>query len=155
MRAIAVFQGKKVKGTVVFTENKENDHVIIDLDLTGLKKNGIHGFHIHTYGDMSDGCESMCSHFNPFNKTHGGIDSKNRHLGDLGNIYANGNGDVCYSFIDNQIKLRGIKSNIIGRGLIIHEDPDDLGTGNNEASLITGNSGKRIACTVIGYARPL
>jgi Cu-Zn family superoxide dismutase len=73
MRAIAVFQGKKVRGTVVFTETDEN--ITIDLDLTGLKKNGIHGFHIHTYGDMSDGCESMCAHFNPFNKKHGGIDS--------------------------------------------------------------------------------
>lgn len=155
MRAIAVFQGKKVKGTVVFTENEKDGNVMIDLDITGLKKNGIHGFHIHTYGDMSDGCESMCAHFNPFNKKHGGIDSKNRHLGDLGNIYANGNGDACYNFTDDHIKLRGIKSNIIGRGLIIHEDPDDLGTGDNEASLITGNAGKRIACAVIGYAKPL
>jgi Cu-Zn family superoxide dismutase len=47
------------------------------------------------------------------------------------------------------IKLHG-KANIIGRGLIIHADPDDLGIGNHELSLTTGNSGKRIACSVIG-----
>ena len=46
--------------------------------------------------------------------------------------------------------------NIIGRGLVIHEDEDDcgLGVGNKKKeSLITGNSGKRIACAVIGYAK--
>jgi Cu-Zn family superoxide dismutase len=53
---------------------------------------------------------------------------------------------------DSIIKLRGTKSNIIGRGLIIHADTDDLGLGGNEASLKNGNAGKRIACAVIGYS---
>jgi Cu-Zn family superoxide dismutase len=52
------------------------------------------------------------------------------------------------------IKLRGTKCNIIGRGLIIHEDEDDLGRGGQKDSLVTGHAGKRIACAVIGYARP-
>ena len=55
---------------------------------------------------------------------------------------------------DNVIQLKGNKYNIIGHGLIIHEDEDDLGLGGNEESLKTGNAGKRIACAVIGYARP-
>jgi Cu-Zn family superoxide dismutase len=42
------------------------------------------------------------------------------------------------------------KSNIIGRGLIIHEDEDDCGKGGNAKSLKTG---KRISCAVIGYAK--
>ena len=50
--------------------------------------------------------------------------------------------------------MHGYKYNIIGRGLVIHEDPDDLGLGGDKTSLTTGNSGKRIACAVIGYARP-
>ena len=98
-------------------------------------------------------CTSMCAHFNPFNKTHGCPNSKVRHVGDLGNIKTNGKGEAKYSFCDSVIKLRGTKSNIIGRGLIIHEDEDDCGKGGNAESLKTGNAGKRIACSVIGYAK--
>lgn len=147
---IAVFTGK-IKGTVIFTE-KSTDEVIIDINLTGLKKNHKHGFHIHQYGDLSDGCESMCAHFNPYGKTHGGPDSKIRHVGDLGNIQTDSQGNAKYQFIDSIIKLRGQKCNIIGRGLIIHADTDDLGQGENDLTHITGNAGKRIACSVIGYA---
>jgi Cu/Zn superoxide dismutase len=49
--------------------------------------------------------------------------------------------------------MRGNKANILGRGLIIHEDEDDCGLGNNEASLKNGNAGKRIACAIIGYSK--
>jgi len=52
------------------------------------------------------------------------------------------------------IKLRGTKSNIIGRGLIIHADEDDLGLGGEKDSQVTGHAGARIACAVIGYAKP-
>ena len=78
---------------------------------------------------------------------------KNRHVGDLGNITVNNKGYAKYSFYDNMIKLRGTKSNIIGRGLIIHEDEDDCGKGGNDESLKTGNSGKRIGCGVIGFSK--
>tara|TARA_B110000037_G_C17015656_1_gene463175 strand:- start:822 stop:1076 length:255 start_codon:yes stop_codon:yes gene_type:complete len=78
---------------------------------------------------------------------------KKRHVGDLGNIETNSKGEAKYHFYDNIIKLRGSKSNIIGRGLIIHEDPDDCGMGGNAESLKTGNAGKRIACAVIGYSK--
>ena len=54
---------------------------------------------------------------------------------------------------DDMIKLRGSKANIIGRGLIIHVDPDDYGLGGFPDSLTTGHAGKRIACAVIGYAK--
>ncbi len=149
---IAVFTGK-IKGTVLFTE-KSMDEVNIDIHLTGLKKNHKHGFHVHEYGDLSEGCESMCAHFNPYGKTHGGPDDKNRHVGDLGNIQTDSQGNANYRFTDSMIKLRGQKSNILGRGLIIHADTDDLGEGDNDLTHITGNAGKRIACAVIGYARP-
>jgi Cu-Zn family superoxide dismutase len=146
--AIAVFDGK-VKGTVTFTEVGKN--ICVSLDLSGLKPNALHGFHVHECGDLSKGCESMCAHFNPYGKLHGGPNSAERHVGDLGNIYSDNQGRARYSFRDNLIKVRGSQCNIIGRGLIIHADPDDLGKGCNQLSSITGNSGKRMACAVIGH----
>uniref|UniRef100_A0A6C0DJU3 superoxide dismutase n=1 Tax=viral metagenome TaxID=1070528 RepID=A0A6C0DJU3_9ZZZZ len=151
--AIAVFDNKKIKGTVYFSEDLKNNCVNIDINIVGLKKTGLHGFHVHEYGDMSEQCQSMCAHFNPYNKKHGGQTSLERHVGDLGNLITDKNGFAKYRITDSLIKLRGTKSNIIGRGLVIHEDEDDCGLGNMPDSLTTGNSGKRIACAVIGYAK--
>jgi Cu-Zn family superoxide dismutase len=150
--AIAVFSDT-IKGTVKFTEDLNNNVVVIDLNLSGLKPNSLHGFHVHEAGDLTDKCTSMCSHFNPYGKTHGCPGMSERHVGDLGNIKTNSKGEAKYSFYDNVIKLRGSKSNIIGRGLIIHEDEDDCGKGGDAESLKTGNAGKRIACAVIGYSK--
>lgn len=152
-KAIAVFDGK-IRGKVIFTEFIDLGIVEIEVDLVGLNRNGIHGFHIHQYGDISEGCKSMCAHFNPYGKKHGGPNSKERHLGDLGNLVSDSYGRVKTKLIDREIKLHGSKTNIVGRGLVIHADEDDLGLGGNEESLITGNAGKRIACAVIGYSRP-
>jgi Cu-Zn family superoxide dismutase len=151
--AIAVFDNGKVKGTVKFTEDLYKDQIKIELNLSGLKLNSFHGFHVHEAGDLSDKCASMCSHFNPYGSTHGCPGMKHRHVGDLGNINTNNKGEAKYTFYDNVIKLRGSKANIIGRGLIIHQDEDDCGQGSNVESLKTGNAGKRIACAVIGYSK--
>ncbi|RWR94101.1 Superoxide dismutase [Cinnamomum micranthum f. kanehirae] len=51
-------------------------------------------------------------HFNPAGKEHGAPEDENRHAGDLGNI-----------------PLIGPNS-IIGRAVVVHGDPDDLGKGN-------------------------
>jgi Cu/Zn superoxide dismutase len=56
--AIAFFDGK-VKGTVKFFETE--NYVNIEVNLSGLKKNALHGFHVHECGDLSKGCESMCA----------------------------------------------------------------------------------------------
>ena len=150
--AIAVFNDS-IKGTVKFTEDLNNNVIVIDLNLSGLKPNSLHGFHVHEAGDLTDKCTSMCAHFNPYRKNHGCPGMSERHVGDLGNIKTNSKGEAKYSFYDNVIKLRGSKCNIIGRGLIIHEDEDDCGKGGDAESLKTGNAGKRIACAVIGYSK--
>lgn len=154
--AIAVFFGQinnNINGYVKFTENLKDNNIKIDLFITGLKPNSLHGFHVHEAGDLTDKCTSMCAHFNPYDKNHGCPGVKERHVGDLGNIKTNSKGDAKYSFYDDVIKLRGSKCNIIGRGLIIHEDTDDCGLGGNAESLKTGNAGKRLACSVIGYSK--
>lgn len=153
IKAIAFFDGKKIKGTVVFTEDLKNGNVNIDINIVGLKKNALHGFHVHESGDLTNHCESMCAHFNPYGKNHGCPGVKDRHVGDLGNLQTDSTGCAKYRTSDDFIKLRGSKANIIGRGLIIHADEDDCGLGGDEASLKNGNAGKRIACAIIGYSQ--
>ena len=150
--AIAVFSDI-IQGNVRFTEDLDNKRIRIDLHLKGLIPNSLHGFHVHEAGDLTDKCTSMCAHFNPYGNIHGCPGMRERHVGDLGNIKTNPNGEAKYTFYDNIIKLRGSKCNIIGRGLIIHEDTDDCGKGENAESIKTGNAGKRIACAVIGYSK--
>lgn len=95
---------------------------------------------------------SAGAHFNPLNKEHGGPDNSVRHVGDLGNVFASTNGLAKINIKDNMISLQG-EYNIIGRTVVVHADPDDLGLGGHELSKTTGNAGGRLACGVIGLAK--
>ncbi|ONL95132.1 Superoxide dismutase, partial [Zea mays] len=97
--------------------------------VTGLTP-GRHGFHIHVFGDTTNGCNSTGPHFNPHNKPHGAPFDDERHLGDLGNIVANEDGDAEVFIRDLQISLSGPHS-ILGRAVVVHADPDDLGRGKH------------------------
>jgi len=147
-RAVAVLKGPEVQGTIWFTE--AGDTVKITGELTGLKE-GNHGFHVHEYGDSTNGCISAGAHFNPYKKEHGGPSDTVRHVGDLGNVVAGADGKAAVDITDHLIKLEG-ECNVIGRSLVIHADPDDLGKGGHELSKTTGNAGARSACGVIGRA---
>ena len=151
---IAVFKDKDIKGVVELQEN--NNKVVININLKSNKyKNSIHGFHIHEAGDLTDNCMGACGHFNPYNKNHGGPESAERHVGDLGNIKFDNKG-VCNMILEDKlVKLRGTKANVIGRSIVIHSKEDDLGLGGNEDSLKTGNAGKRLTCAVIGYSKKM
>lgn len=138
-----------IDGTIVFNQVKGG--VRIKYNITGLK-NGKHGFHIHEFGDLTDGCKSAGAHFNPLNKNHGGLTSKERHLGDLGNIQTVKN-ITKGSLFAKDISLDNKMNSILGRMIVIHSDEDDLGNGGDEESLKTGNAGKRLACGVIGLKK--
>ncbi len=134
--------GSDVVGSVIFTTVEGGVRVVADIG--GLKP-GLHGFHVHENGQCSADGASAGAHYNPFHKKHGGPDSEERHVGDLGNIEANDGGFAHYDRVDKVISLDGPYS-IVGRSIIIHADPDDLTTDPS------GNSGKRIACGVIVLA---
>jgi len=121
----------------------------VELFLKGLPP-GKHGFHVHKSADRRQGCKSACSHYNPFNGTHKGVNEAGNHLGDLGNITVDANGTCNQKITVNYLPLTG-EYQIIGRTLVLHELVDDLGLGSNAESKKTGNSGDRIACGVIGY----
>lgn len=141
-----------VSGTVYFDQNNEKSSVVLTGEIKGLAK-GKHGFHVHEFGDNTNGCTSAGAHFNPEKLDHGSPESEIRHVGDLGNVesyYEGGVTKVCIQ--DNQISLTGPNS-IVGRTLVVHADPDDLGLGGHDLSKTTGNAGARIACGVIGLAK--
>ena len=133
-----------VKGTIMFMQ-APGTPTLIKGTIEGLEP-GLHGFHIHEFGDMSKGCETMGGHYNPDNVTHGSVEDG--HVGDLGNIEADENGMARFSIQAKRVDLVGARS-VVGRGLVIHADEDDLGKGGDEESLKTGNAGDRLACGVI------
>lgn len=83
-------------------------------------------------------------------KKHGSPSDKDRHIGDLGNILADDQGVAKVNITDEQISLVGSKRNILGRAVVIHADPDDMGRGGENDSMATGHAGARVACGVVG-----
>jgi len=153
MKAVCVMSSGEtaVKGTINFTQENLGGPVMVSGQITGLTK-GLHGFHVHEFGDNTNGCISAGPHYNPNNFNHAGPDDVQRHVGDLGNVTADAHGIATISLKDTQISLIGEHS-IIGRTMIVHADPDDLGRGGHELSKTTGNAGARVACGVIGFAQ--
>jgi Cu-Zn family superoxide dismutase len=77
---------------------------------------------------------------------HSSPSSKERHVGDLGNIEADKDGKAHFDYVDTMLSFSG-KDSIIGRGVVVHEKEDDLKTQP------TGAAGARVACGVIGIAK--
>jgi superoxide dismutase, Cu-Zn family len=135
-------KGNTASGVVNFVQN--GDKVMISLEIKGLKPGAEHGFHIHEKGDCSSGDGmSTGGHFNPLTKGHGAHGVGEHHAGDLPSLKADAAGMVKMSFDSSTINVGMGPTNIIGRGMIVHRDPDDYKTQP------TGNAGPRIACAVI------
>ena len=133
-----------VKGSILLIQ-APGTPTLIKGTITGLQP-GEHGFHIHEFGDMSDGCKSMGAHYNPDGVDHGHLGDG--HVGDLGNITADENGQAKFTIRADRVDLIGDRS-VVGRGIVVHADEDDLGKGGDDESLKTGNAGDRLACGVI------
>jgi len=142
-------------GTVLFLQKCE-EYCEVQWNLSGCGKEGLHGFHVHEKADFSNGCMSAGPHFNPMGTEHGDISDnpENRHVGDLGNIIVDKDGNSRGSLGDTMIKLdKEHDWCIVGRSVMVHADPDDLGRGdrsepgvNGKTSHTTGNAGARIGC---------
>ncbi|XP_019173243.1 PREDICTED: superoxide dismutase [Cu-Zn] 2 [Ipomoea nil] len=148
LKAVAIISGDhNVKGSLQFIQQSDGATYVRG-KISGLNP-GLHGFHIHSFGDTTNGCNSTGPHFNPFKKDHGAPNHEERHAGDLGNIVAGPDGVAEVSVLDMQIPLTGANS-ILGRAVVVHADPDDLGRGGHELSKTTGNAGARVGCGIIG-----
>jgi len=95
---------------------------------------GPHGFHIHekgdcTVGDPANPFTAAGPHWNPDHQPHG------NHAGDFPVLFSNC-GLATMTFFTNRFKV----AEIVGRSVIIHENPDDYRTQPN------GAAGRRLAC---------
>jgi Cu-Zn family superoxide dismutase len=144
-RATAQLQptkGNKTFGEATFEQVGDKVRVVIFVQ--GLKPGQQHGLHIHEVGDCSSGDGmSTKGHFNPYGKPHAQHTSPDRHAGDLPALTASKEGRANVQVDLDIITVTAGPASVVGRGLIVHADPDDYRTQP------TGNAGARIACGVI------
>jgi Cu-Zn family superoxide dismutase len=134
-------KGSDTRGTVTFEQR--GDRVRVTAQVSGLKPGAEHGFHIHEKGDCSSGDGmSAGGHFNPAGKPHG-PQSAPHHAGDMPSLRADSYGNAGASFDLAEVSIGSGAADIVGKGLIVHRDPDDYKTQP------TGNAGPRLACAVI------
>jgi Cu-Zn family superoxide dismutase len=131
-----------VKGAATFAQ--QGDKVQVVVNISGLKPGQEHGFHIHDKGDCSSGDGmSAGGHFNPLGKPHAHPSAPERHAGDMLALKPDDQGNATLSVELDVISVSEGPTGIIGRGLIVHAQPDDYTTQP------TGNAGARVACGVI------
>lgn len=144
-RAVATLAptaGNTAAGTVRFAQSQGK--VQVSGEIRGLKPNAEHGFHVHEKGDCSaPDATSAGGHYNPTGAPHGAHASAAHHAGDLPSLKANAQGVATFNFETSAISIGSGAADILGKGLIVHRDPDDFKTQP------TGNSGPRLACAVI------
>jgi Cu-Zn family superoxide dismutase len=135
-------KGSTVRGSVTFVQ--VGDKVRVNARVMGLRPNGEFGFHIHEAGDCSSGDGmSTKGHFNPHGKPHAHAGTSDRHAGDLPSLKSDGGGNATVSVDLDIITVSPGPASVVGRGLIVHVQPDDFKTQP------TGNAGARSACAVI------
>ena len=104
---------------------------------------GLHGVHIHEFGNCGHDAMDAGGHWNPGGYEHGIPGDSPSHLGDLGNMTVadDGTGSLIYSNPGWTLE-DGSETDVIGKAIVFHELVDDFGQP-------TGNAGARIACGVI------
>lgn len=140
-------QGNQTGGEVKFT--RVDGGIQISGTITGLKPGSQHGFHVHEKGDCSaPDASSAGGHFNPLSSQHGQVGHGAHHAGDSDNIVADAAGVAT---VDTRLEGAtigdGASTDVIGKGVIVHADPDDYTTQP------TGNAGARLACGVIALSQ--
>lgn len=129
MKAIARFDPRindGIQGVIQFDQSHPQQPVRMTFHLSGFKPHSTHAIHIHEYGDLTEGCKSLGAHFNPTQRPHS--HSEKGHAGDLfNNFQTDAQGNFYQQFSTDKISLFLNQRNILGRSVVIHQFPDDLG----------------------------
>lgn len=135
--------GSSVTGTATF-EQVDAMTVKMSLEVQGLTP-GEHALHLHQNGDCSaPDASSAGGHWNPTGMEHGKRGEGQFHAGDVINLTADADGKVSWSQDIKGWTIGGDEStNILNKGIIIHDKLDDFKTQP------TGAAGGRVACGVI------
>jgi Cu-Zn family superoxide dismutase len=135
-------KGNAASGTVTFEQR--GARVLITAEVRGLSPNGEHGFHVHEKGDCSSGDGmSAGGHFNPKGAPHGHPEKGPHHAGDMTMLKADASGAAKLVWEATELTVADGPASVVGRGVIVHKDPDDYKTQP------TGNAGARLACGVV------
>ncbi|XP_075705572.1 extracellular superoxide dismutase [Cu-Zn] [Rhinoderma darwinii] len=135
----------KITGHVLLKQSYPNGKLQAHVIVQGFPldpSESTRAIHIHSFGDLSNGCDSTGGHYNPFSVKHP------QHPGDFGNFEVQ-DGQIQQSLTSLEATLFGPYS-VFGKSIVVHKLADDLGKGNNQASVENGNAGTRLACCVIG-----
>lgn len=139
VNVIGTAEGSPVSGTLKMTENAKGLAAVGEV--SGLTP-GLHGFHVHEFGECSDLGKAAGSHYNPKNNAHGNVlkdGQAHAHAGDMGNIEADSQGIAHINVTIPGMTLGGGKLSAAGRAVVVHEKADDFGQP-------VGNAGGRIGC---------
>jgi Cu-Zn family superoxide dismutase len=105
-------------GVVIFDQRANSLQTKITAIFEGLKI-GPHGFHVHEFGDLSDGCNTAGPHFNPYKDSHGGPGEGHRHVGDMGNVISDSlDGKTSFTLTDDLIRLDNGELSVVGRSVV-------------------------------------
>lgn len=121
------------------------DTVRVVVESTGLAA-GTHGTHLHSVGRCdAPQFTTAGPHLNPAARQHGMRNPAGPHLGDLPNLVvgANGRGRMEATLTGSLNPGVAPIFDADGTSLVVHANADDMTTDPS------GNSGARIACTVI------
>jgi Cu/Zn superoxide dismutase len=140
-----------ISGVVAMSSVSASSLTVFGAQVTGAGLGSVgHGWHVHTYGDMTvDDASRVGGHFNPLGANHS-IPRTGQgltwHVGDLGNLLSRDGNSLFYNYVLTAPKTWVSSSNIVGRAIVITEELDDCTT---PASPVTP-----IAWCVVGFANP-
>lgn len=104
------------KGVVYIKETRNGTDVWGEI--SGLT-DGFHGFHVHEFGGLGNGCNDAGGHFDP-NQTE---DETGLYVGDLENVLSE-NGESFFQIPKLEIKVFGAEEfSVLNRAMVVHADP--------------------------------